>query len=299
MRVQEYAVLPNFLVIGTQKAATTWLTKCLGEHPEVFIPESKEIYFFTRHFGRGVRWYESQFGDWSGEKAVGEGSVSYICRQRAPGRILATLGDGVKLIASLRHPVERAYSAYRMYLSRGRIPQEMAFRSFLQQDMFSAWTYGFYAAQLGRYLELFPRENLLVLLFEEIRADGQKAVSDCLEFLGVNPRFVPPSLADRVNIGVDVSVLHYQIWGTRRALKMLPPLLEKQLVSIGRRVFGWLPKKKRFSPLSEDLREELLNDYLPDIKRLEGLLDRDLSIWHSPCAEPGIAGVRPTESIIV
>ena len=274
-------MLPNFLIIGTQKAATTWLARCLGEHPDVFIPEIKEVYFFSRHFDKGTEWYESQFRGWSGEAAVGEGSVSYIRRKEAPGRILATLGDEVKLIASLRHPIDRAYSAYRMYLSRGRISVNMDFCSFLREDVLSARTYGFYGAQLSRYVELFPRQNLLVLLYEEIRENGQKAVSDSVRLLGVSPQFVPASLTTKANKGIDVSVFHYQVWGLRRALKVLPAALEKPLVAIGRTAFEWLPKKRRLGALSAELREELLGDIMPDIKRLEDLLGRDLSIWYA------------------
>jgi hypothetical protein len=208
--------------------------------------------------------------------------VSYISNPNAPGRIRAALGDKVKLIASLRHPVDRAYSAFWMYLSRGYIPVDTDFRTFFQQSDRFGLRRGYYFAQLSRYLEYFPREDLLVLIYEEIKRDGQKAVSDCLEFLGVDAQFVPDALRTKANKGIDVSVFHHQVWGLRRAIKLLPRGIEKPLASVGRRIFERLPKQKGYEPLAQDLRQELLSDFMPDIRQLENLLDGDLSIWYAP-----------------
>jgi hypothetical protein len=280
-------MLPNFLIIGTQKAATTWLAKCLDEHPDVLIAKVKETYFFTHNFERGLEWYESQhFGDWSGQTAIGEATVSYIANPNAPGRIRATLRDGVKLIASLRHPVDRAYSAFWMHLSRGNIPADTDFRTFfLQSDQFGLRRLGYYFAQLSRYLEFFPLENFLILIYEEIKRDGQKAASDCFQFLGVDSQFVPEALSAKANKGIDMSVFHRQVWGLRRAIKSLPPGIERPLASVGRRIFDLLPLRKSYEPLAQGLRQELLSDFMPDIRQLEGLLDRDLSIWYAPQRE--------------
>lgn len=70
-------MLPNFLIIGAHKAATSWLARCLGEHPDVFMSERKELYFFT-HIEKGLDWYKAHFNTWSGEAAVGEATPGYI-----------------------------------------------------------------------------------------------------------------------------------------------------------------------------------------------------------------------------
>lgn len=275
-------MLPNFLIIGAQKAGTTWLAKCLGEHPDVFIPEIKEIYYFDRYYDKGLAWYEAYFEPWSGQKAVGEGTVGYIRSTTSPGRIRDTLGPDVKLIANLRHPVERAYSAYRMHLSRGEIPFDMDFRTFVREDVRTSRSQSTYTPQLERYLALFPRENLLVLLYEEMYRDTQKAVDTCARYLDVATGFTPPSLGDRVNNSVDVSVMHNQVWGLRRAIKGLPPAIEKPLAQAGRHIFEHLPKKKRWEKLDPELKQELGQDFAADIAQLEGLLDRSLDIWRAP-----------------
>jgi len=272
-------MLPNFLIIGAQKAGTTWLAKCLSEHPDVFIPEIKEIYYFDRYYDKGLAWYEAYFEPWSGEKAVGEGTVGYIRSTTSPGRIHDTLGSEVKLIASLRHPVERAYSAYRMHLSRGKIPYEMDFRTFVRKDVRGALSQSTYTPQLERYLAHFARENLLVLIYEEIYQDTQETLDTCARYLGVAPGFTPSSVSDRVNNSVDVSVMHSQVWGLRKAIKGLPPAIEKPLARAGRRIFDYLPKRKRWEPLDPALKHELCRDFETDIAQLEHLLGRDLDLW--------------------
>jgi hypothetical protein len=248
----------------------------------VFIPQEKELFFFGRHFDKGLEWYESCFKDWHGQTAVGEGTVSYLSNAKAPARISEALGNQVKLIVSLRHPVDRAYSAYWMLLSRGYIPEDTDFHAFLSQNSYGARRLGCYFTHLSRYLRYFPWENFLILIYEELKEDGQRAVSDCFEFLGVDSQFVPGALSTRANKGIDVSIFHHRVWNLRRSIESLPKGIERPLASVGRHVFELLPKRRSREPLVQDLRQELLSEFMPDIRQLESLLDRDLSIWYAP-----------------
>ena len=302
-------MLPNFLIIGAQKSATTWLATCLGEHPDVFmyIDETKEIYFFNTLFDKGLAWYESHFENWSGEAAVGEATPGYISHPLAPKRIRDTLGE-IKLIASLRHPVDRAYSAFWHMLRRGRLPLNTDFCAlFRQGDQFEIRSRGYYAAQLNRYLEYFPRQKLLILLFEEIFNDSQQTLVDCFKFLEVDPRFEPGNLKANINRGrKDISALNSQarllqgtLWlAARSAMKigLFPQRLRKPVINTGRSLFHkvafeWGPKQKQFERLDENIRQELLIDYMPDIRQLEDLLGRDLSIWYQPVSSKGTSPV--------
>jgi len=141
---------------------------------------------------------------------------------------------------------------------------------------------GFYFAQLSRYFELFPHDNLLVLIQEEVKRDTQMAIATCFEFLNVDAQFIPSTLNTRVNKGMNLSMLHRPAVWLRQLLKPLPRSIEEPLAATGRRILGRLPVRKRYEPLAQDLRQELLNDYMDDIKQLEGLLGRDLSIWYEP-----------------
>lgn len=288
-------MLPNFLIIGAQKAATSWLATCLGEHPDVFIVGEKEIHFFNHYFDRGLAWYESHFESWSGQAAIGEATPGYINYPATPGRIQATLGNRVKFIASLRNPVDRAHSAFWHYVCRGDIPAEIDFLTAFRRgdqfglDRFGLYDRGDYFEHLRRYFEYFPRENFLTLIYEEVLQDSQAAISNCLEFLDLDPNFVPAALSDRVNKGRDLRLFHSHALALRETVvsrtALLPESIRSPLKGIGRRafaeIFRRLPKKNSYTPLPDDVRQELLNDFMPGIKQLEQLLDRDLSIWYA------------------
>lgn len=206
-------VLPTFLVIGAQKAGTTSLHEYLRNHPAVLTATVKEVQYFNKEYWRGERWYRSQFPLAARATAVrrqtgvapqiGEATAAYLFDPRVPARV-QRLTPAVKLVAVMRDPVERAYSHYQMELRWGRetVPFEEALlreakelpnqlqriaRDPLDPNGF-ACSYvarGRYAEQLERWLALFPREQLLVVVSEELRADPAAVTAQVFEFLGV------------------------------------------------------------------------------------------------------------------
>ena len=78
---------PNFLGLGAQKCASSWIHKILEDHPDVFVSQPKELDFFTNYFNRGYTWYERHFNGAGSAKAIGEVSPSYFCDPLAPERI--------------------------------------------------------------------------------------------------------------------------------------------------------------------------------------------------------------------
>jgi hypothetical protein len=195
--------LPDFLILGAQKAGTTALFAYLRWHPGVTGPSWKEVSFFDRHWRRGVAWYRGQF-PLRRAPLVGEASPGYLFHPLAPERVRATVPDA-RLIVLVRDPVDRALSHYHHEVALGRepLPFEAALdaeaertrgeeeRMAHDDSYFShAWwdyTYvarGRYAAQLERWLAVFPREQLLVLASEELAADTPGAYGRVLDFLG-------------------------------------------------------------------------------------------------------------------
>ncbi len=179
--------LPDFLILGAQKAGTTALYEYLRRHPGITGPRWKEVSYFDRHYARGRAWYRGNFPVRDGG-LVGEASPSYLFHPLAPERA-AALVPGARLIAILRDPVERAYSHYQHELSFGREP--LSFEEALEREearmagelermladpgYFShAWwnfTYrsrGLYAEQLERWRAVFGPDRLLVLANEEL-----------------------------------------------------------------------------------------------------------------------------------
>jgi hypothetical protein len=208
--------LPDFLIIGAQKAGTTALYSYLREHPAIAGPPWKEVSFFDRHFWRGDAWYRGHFPNRlylrrararaGVEPIVGEASPSYVFHPLAPQRV-AALVPNVRLIALVRNPVDRALSHFHHEVALGREP--LPFEEALEQEdarlegelermldprYFShAWwnfTYlsrGRYAEQLERWLEIFPRERLLIVPSEDLLDGPGETYGQVLDFLGAPP----------------------------------------------------------------------------------------------------------------
>ena len=169
-------------------------------------------------------------------------------------------------------------------MSRGRIPADTDFLTFLRTEkQFKLHLRGFYASKLKSYLDVFPRENLLLLIYEEIKKDNLWAIRTCFEFLEVDSQFVSNTLEKRTNKGIDVCIFNNQLWGLRRAMKKsLPFRIDRFLAAIGRPIFDFLPKSQHYRSLDEELRQELLSEFREDISQLEDILERDLSVWYRP-----------------
>ena len=193
---------PDFLYIGTSKAGSTWLFNALASHPDVFLASSKGLYYFDAHIDRGEDWYLGHFDGSAGFRARGEISHSYLSSVEAPERI-ARLNPAVRLLACLREPVDRAFSDYLDLLKNQQYDGSFegaldAYPRLLDR--------GRYATHLRRYLEVFPREQLLVQLFDDLKADPQRYADDVFDFLGVSALALPPSeLRSRMPAGVPRS----------------------------------------------------------------------------------------------
>jgi hypothetical protein len=209
--------LPTFIVIGTMKGGTDSLHRYLGAHPEVFVSEKKELNYFVeqRAWVNGQSWYEEQFRDAAGARAIGEASPIYTMAQwfpGVPGRIRGVLPDA-KLIYLLRHPVERMKSHYIHERRTGNEthPPDEAFRRNL------GYLHGSrYAYQLGFYLEHFPREQILLVTSENLRDHRAETLRTIYGFIGVDPDFTPENAAQEFHRSVDKSVRHLRFVQARQ-----------------------------------------------------------------------------------
>jgi hypothetical protein len=211
--------LPDFLVIGAQKAGTTALYAYLRWHPEIGGPFWKEVSFFDRHWARGEAWYRGQFPLRRHGRLAGEASPSYVFHPLAPDRVASLVPD-VKLIVLLREPGERAYSHYQHEVALGREP--LSFEDALEAEderlrgeverlsadpkafSFAWWNHtyasrGLYADQLELWFELFPREQVLALTTDELGARPAETYATVLSFLGATPHALDsyPRVFDR------------------------------------------------------------------------------------------------------
>ena len=196
--------LPDFLVIGAQKAGTTALYTYLRWHPSILGPFWKEVSFFDRHWAKGDAWYRGQLPLRGEGRIVGEASPSYIFHPLAPARVFSLVPD-VRIVALLREPGDRAYSQYQHEVALGR--ERLSFEDALAAEderlegeierlcadprAFSRewWDHTYasrslYADQLERWLEFFPREQVFVVTTEEFGARPEETYASVLAFLG-------------------------------------------------------------------------------------------------------------------
>ena len=291
---------PNFLVVGAAKAGTTWLYSCLEEHPEIFVPKSKELHFFSypRLYEKGVEWYESFFSACTTEKTVGEVSTSYLPSSEAPARIHAYNPD-VRLVFILRHPIKRAYSHYCMDMRIGKVSRDINSGLTLKCP-YVAW--GLYFQQITRFMNLFPQSQIKIFLFEDIKNNQAKLLHDLYSYLEVDSSIQPPSMLEPKN--------------TKRSLPKFPALYN-QLRKVSENIaanskygrdlitqlrfkgyfelFHQLNKGAQFPKLSQETEKRLAEYYYQDVLALSKLLGRDLSHWisHSSLAETNAVKTSP------
>ena len=210
--------LPDFLIIGAQKAGTTSLYRYLREHPDVDVePGVGEIHFFDNHWERGTDFYRSHFprtakmvrrGAETGRPVLtGEKTPYYLYHPLSPQRAVETVPDA-RLIVLLRNPSERAASQHKMNVNLGMEPLSFAdaiaaepervdatFQAIIDGTAPSgggpvAWySYvgrGRYAEQLDRWLAHYPREQMLLLRSEDLLADPDRTYAATLDFLGLD-----------------------------------------------------------------------------------------------------------------
>lgn len=301
-------MLPTFLVIGTAKASTTSLYHYLRQHPQVFMPAKKEMHFFSsrphplgqhvvdppvdpddshRHIVDAAE-YEAFFDSADGKAAVGEASPTYIYFSAAAHNIKQTIPQA-KIIALLRNPADRAYSAW-SHLVRDEA-EPLSFEEALEQEPdriaqgapsfyhYRAW--GYYHEQLKLYYELFDREQIRVYLQSDLTRDPDRVFPDLFSFLGVDESFRP-----------DTSVVH-NLSGlpkNRAWHKFLTEAIHRNpVVNVLKRPIPqdtyrrWVTTLKNRNLVKTTMapatRAALLEGYRDDIAACEALLGRSLQHW--------------------
>lgn len=188
---------PHFIGIGAQKAGTSWLHTCLYEHPGIYMPASKEIHFFSKHYDRGASWYEAHFRACRATQRVGEFSPTYLYDPNAAKR-LYDYDASLQLIVCLREPVARTISAYRYAIQIGALPPTISLTEVLNQYPAYA-NHSRYAGQLQRYFQYFSRQQILILFYEDIAASPYALLDATYAFIGVDRQFRPAMAERRVN----------------------------------------------------------------------------------------------------
>jgi len=204
---------PNlyFLGIGAQKAATSWIFKCLQEHPEISMPKNKEIHFFSNeeNYLKGWDWYNTFFEKCDTNKKMGEFSVTYLCNPIAPARIKEHFPD-IKLIVSLRNPVDRSFSHFQHLISKKSITTESLEVALKKYPAIIANSK--YGKALSEYLKYFDKEQILILKQEDIKSNPLDFIKKIYNFLEVSDDFQPAYVSKKYHTSkARLSPLHKKI----------------------------------------------------------------------------------------
>ncbi|MEA2326119.1 MAG: hypothetical protein QOE68_1078 [Thermoanaerobaculia bacterium] len=276
--------LPNFLVIGAAKGGTTSLYHYLRQHPDIYMSPMKEPNYYTDEdqlFGkRSIRsrnGYEQLFAAVNGERAIGEATPRYLNALTGIGRIQADL-PGVRLIATLRQPADRGYSAY---LQRFTDSREWRSADDVLQPGNYLFESGYYHAKLRRYFDTFPRDQIKVILFDDLIARPQATVQSLFRFLGVDADF-PVDTSTRFNRTLSPRFVRLTrlFNATAKAVARNAPWVSGTGLGTPLR----RPLLRKPDPIPPALWRRLTDQYRDDITATGELLDRDLSHWLTPRA---------------
>jgi hypothetical protein len=296
--------LPDFLVIGAPKAGTTALYRALERHPEVFMTQPKEPTFFSyagtpprfagpgganysKMFEHDEQRYRQMFASFPPHAVVGEASVLYLTCERAP-EVAARYVPDARLIAILRHPVERAYSQFLHVRQEGNEPH-IDFETAWNEDARrweEGWVpgasyqrTGFFGRGLERWLQHFPRERLLVLFYEDWCERPAEVLAAAWRHLGVEPLADPLVTRDNVSsLQPRWPWLHQQMIadsGLRRWAQNVLPLAVRDAITRPLRGMNLAPGPR----LDPALRTKLALTYHDDLTRVEAITGRDLTAW--------------------
>lgn len=262
----------TFLVVGCQRCGTTWLDAALREHPQVFLPAAKQSYFFDRNFERGADWWLERFADAApGHLAVGEVATGYSLPHAADR--MAALTPHAKLVMTMRHPVERAYSFFK---SRRAEQGWSSFEEALEADP-ELISRGKYIDQIEHLLRHYPRERLLLLFYDDFARDNAAYLRQVLKHIGVDPDFQSTQVGRRRNAAMFPRLrrsLH------RAGLKPLLTTLSRSPIGDAVRRANNQRRTDPSEAMSAETRRRLVDEFRPFNERLAKFAGRDLSHWN-------------------
>lgn len=259
------------------------------------MPSVKELGFFNREGVKSdksdafetkdLEWYEYHFRN-RDEYAVGEATADYLWDSSAPYRIYELIPN-VRFVACLRHPTARAWSDYWMY--RGMRDDISEFDQVVEQQDNRFINIGRYGKHLDRYLSLFDRDQLLILIHEEVFSSPSKSLNQICSFLGVDDTFYQNQswIAETKNSASSIrstllnrSVRAIATWmrHTRGARQVLDTLKATGLTNL---IKGANRKRRKYPEIDSAMRKRLDEEYASTVLRVEEILGRKIEVWRN------------------
>lgn len=302
--------IPNFFIVGAAKSGTTALADYLGQHPDVFMPDAKDLHYFGTDlafkpiFSRTQGWfppdegkYLSLYSDAHSQKRLCDASGWYLYSEKAAKEIEA-FNPSAQIIITLRNPVDMIYSLHNHWLwnlnedieafeealaaepdrANGlRIPPNAFFPEGLRYRQIPL-----YCKQIQRYFDAFGRKNVMVIIFDDMKKDVAATFRQVSVFLEIDLDFKPQFDIVNPSMRFRSKQLQEFVMNPPRVVQMFAePILknwwlrqktQKMIYLINR-------KKSRRPPMSADTRKKLQAYYAQEVEALSELLGRDLTYW--------------------
>jgi hypothetical protein len=297
---------PNFFIIGAGKSGTTSLYHYVKQHPQVFMSPVKEPKYFALaghpldFTGPGdariipqtttsVEAYLDLFKDAANKPVVGEASTIYLGGPEGTAQRVAEQVPSARIVAILRHPADRAYSAY-MHLRRDGFETLESFQAALEAEpervlngYYFHWhlrSRGYYATYLQSWYECFPREQIRIYLYEDLTSSPSRLLADLFRFLGVDDSFMPDVSAHHNQSGLPHNARFQNFLTKQHPVKEWFKLFVPE--HVGHRFISMIQPTVIGTPrIPHDVRTQLTQDFREEILHLQALIDRDLSHWLS------------------
>jgi hypothetical protein len=291
---------PDFFLVGTFKGGSTALYEALRRHPQIFMPFHKEPLYFgddlTRRYGRfTLDDYLALFKGARAGQRVGEASTWYLYSTSA-AREIHDFNPSAQILVVLRNPVDVIYAQHNQLIfnviedipsfadALAAEPDRRAGRRLPPgpinvENLFYRHSVHF-AEQLERYFDVFGHDQVHVMLFDDLRTDGQAVVRGCLEFLGVDAALAAAPPAANESRRVRSPLVQRLIFAPRLLLPLAPMLRKVPIVRAARtRLLQMNSETAPRAPMDPALRRQLLDEFTPEIERLGQLIGRDLTPW--------------------
>jgi len=298
----------DFFIVGAPKCGTTAMIEYLRRHPEIFVPDAKEIHFFgsdldwspkTKLKERTLDDYWTFFSEVTeNHKIIGEASVMYLYSKKAALEIYR-YNPSAKIIMMLRNPVDMMAAWHQQSLNNGsefildfeqalnaeherkkgnfkgknlRLPEGLFYREIAS-----------YYIQVKRYFDVYPKENIHTIIFDDFKADTRNEYEKILRFLGVDTRFRTDLKAihsrhknrnQRIHNWITQSNVVINKIGEFIPSNKIKKYLYENYVNVMK-----VKAERTVIPLS--LRHQLNQYFKEDINRLSKLIDNDLSFWYN------------------
>lgn len=291
---------PNFFIVGGAKCGTTAMYEYLKAHPNIFMPDIKEPNFFGKQENKDLSSYLEIFSGAKNEKMIGEASPVYLISEIACNQIFE-FNPAAKIIIMLRSPIDVLYSAY--YQSRVSGREDIStFEAALSAGDNRLYgkklpdgnprpiyrSYVRFTTSVKRYFDTFGRDNVHIIIYDDLQNDVVNVYKQTLEFLGVDTSFQPrfavvnPSkqvrskLLQQMLVYFRLSPLELKKSRIMKLTQLLPAQSRTLLYRILRSLYL---AEQRPPPMDPDLRHRLQNEFLPEVQQLSELLGRDLTHW--------------------